>query len=1643
MTQSSFSPQMIETLPIICNSFPELPKPQIEREANLDTIDELFDTKKIVIVEGKEGVGKTTLLAQFSLRHPRTAISLFIRPLSRFTYDLDVLAWDIANQIEWLLKGKQLDPLTEVSDSLLRKYIFALGRFSHQRREKYYFVIDGLYDIPAQDSVTQEQIIDLLPLATRNIKILLSSRSDDLISRNAFGDLPKTFVLGGFSLEETKSYFSDYSIDNYTIKELHKICSRNPSYLASIRRMLDSGRDIHELLIELPETLPEMFELEWTNVSDGNNEQLLLSVVAHDTRRHSIQALSQLLDLDQAIVTELIQKHNFFTVETDGISYISEAMRRFAATKVSYTKAEVFDIIIRKITSNLDVLNKSEIANYLPNYLYEGNRLSELVSYLSDDYFEDALMASQSMAYIRKMATLGMETARQLHNDNALIRFSVFSSLIAELSIAETWRSEVEALMELDDYDGALSLAQSAKLQEDRLHLLAAIARRKSSQGEEPEPELLEQIKTLHLQVDYTGLSDERVQEIALDLIFSAPEIALEIVEKTQNGEEWHDSFDLTLTKLSIALMQGERNEIEANNASEKIRSRIKNPGLRKLSDEIASRYKDYSSEEILADTAKLDDITDKLYLLRNWTKSNRKNENAPEVIEYALQLTFQSTAFTPNATLFRELASPLPDISDLNKLKQLVGKFDSQKAFCEQFGPTEDYVRLQLILARSELKIDVTNTENRIVEIYYYINGLQELITKAECLSRLLATLYIINQPEIFEDKNGLCTITELDLKDCFENVLKFCADQLSASKGIIRALAKTRPELASNFALSLNTQSRRDRALSNFIDSLLDTSDTKLNLSAIQNAISKIVNIDSRDDALYRVFRRLSFVETKDATIFNAANPILATSKEMRDANQRCRALCYILRFHLSQEMALDSVLPFDLIKLLEEAFHAHDVMWAKVDVGFFISQSLTKYSKELGRQYLNLSQQIRSQIPICNETLANAYINSIRIAIRAFSGLLSNGLDKAEDFDYLRNLIARIPSSGFQAELWAEVALHFFLQKKSDNAKEIVNSHVRPLLENIAIDDSYFRDEITTVIAPALYLTNHNITMGLISQISSRHQNQAYVTICFFLLRKQLLSDPVDANATYKVIYEDALDICELLPKMTEDGAIHYFIEAICDSIERSSSVLNRNQKADILGRLETITDKYFPTVNGIQHEGYKIIALAQIYRAKRAKAIEWKNLTVRARALPNEADKAYLLSAIAKAMQSSSISEKLQLLSEAEKITATIPSIIDRAGHYEVLASSARQIDAAFTRKMLEIAMKTAISSDDPAIDNIRRRLIDLAYRIDSELATKLASQIDDDPARLRAKLVVKETMEALKLKNSLISGKDENSGKQNYAHACNMYLAALNAGRVDTLTLDAVNRLLMVVPELPLHDSYHILSLIAQNNVVRYGHAKHAERFIRPYFDVTLLSAQLVEGVATRVNRDIERDSRHIVHEPAVMGILVEPGQKQQALVFIENWLKSHAHDYLIICDGYFGLLDLDIVQRIGSINPELEITVLTSSKHQKDQNTSQPFSEAYRTYWNIQLSDAPPPNTKIIIVGLPNGNLPIHDRWLLTENSGLRLGTSFNGLGARAAEISVMDPQKTQEIEDELRQYISLSKRMHLGERITYESFTL
>ena len=350
--------------------------------------------------------------------------------------------------------------------------------------------------------------------------------------------------------------------------------------------------------------------------------------------------------------------------------------------------------------------------------------------------------------------------------------------------------------------------------------------------------------------------------------------------------------------------------------------------------------------------------------------------------------------------------------------------------------GATEDFIRLRLLLAQTEAQYDFTTACDRVLEIYWDVTSISELATKTEGYAWMAASLDKIDPDQQLEEKEGLHTIVKEELQENAQQLLLSTADHHHAFHRIISALAQTKPMIAISFAQSLNTLYRRDLALLEFIGRAVELSVDKIDFSAIQLAFSNIVNGDFRDEALLIVNKSFSKASDKlDMTVVSKTLPLIQGIKNIQNAYKQSMACCFACNFLIKQDASTYSGLLSHLQQQLENSWNAIDIGWYRIDAGFKITKFFAESSPDLAREYLSQTDKIRDEIIMDAEDPALAYVQCLRLAIRAYSGLLPKNVYTEEDMERLTILIDRIPSKGVRAELWGELALRCFISDHID--------------------------------------------------------------------------------------------------------------------------------------------------------------------------------------------------------------------------------------------------------------------------------------------------------------------------------------------------------------------------------------------------------------------------------------------------------------------------------------------------------------------------------------------------------------------------------------------------------------------------------
>ena len=214
----------------------------------------------------------------------------------------------------------------------------------------------------------------------------------------------------------------------------------------------------------------------------------------------------------------------------------------------------------------------------------------------------------------------------------------------------------------------------------------------------------------------------------------------------------------------------------------------------------------------------------------------------------------------------------------------------------------------------------------------------------------------------------------------------------------------------------------------------------------------------------------------------------------------------------------------------------------------------------------------------------------------------------------------------------------------------------------------------------------------------------------------------------------------------------------------------------------------------------------------------------------------------------------------------------------------------------------------------------------------------------------------------------------------------------------------------------------------------YQSTDQAAQILRPAFESTLLACQMAERIVDKYTLKVGI-SLVPAAAPAMSGFRVyQPGERDAAMTALRGWVEARASAPVILCDPYFSTDDLYLVEWLQA-SPATDLTVLTGCEKN---DVKADLEGLYRVAWE-QLSAAQIDATILVIFARNSKRTPLHDRWIICGDAGLKLGTSLNGFGHKISEISEMDREEVTRVSAILEPYVTMKAREFGDERLDYK----
>jgi hypothetical protein len=371
----------------------------------------------------------------------------------------------------------------------------------------------------------------------------------------------------------------------------------------------------------------------------------------------------------------------------------------------------------------------------------------------------------------------------------------------------------------------------------------------------------------------------------------------------------------------------------------------------------------------------------------------------------------------------------------------------------------------------------------------------------------------------------------------------------------------------------------------------------------------------------------------------------------------------------------------------------------------------------------------------------------------------------------------------------------------------------------------------------------------------------------------------------------------------------------------------------------------------------------------------------------------------------------------------------------------LGRIAVSFDVGAAKACIEQAFRLTIGANTD-VSAQQRSIIDVANRVSDEFARSLIALLDDDPVLVRRKRLRSRTrmFEVLKkLPQELSDTTLAELTPHETVELCGLMLEGLHDGSVAFVSAGKAHLFMERVEQLSLREAYPLLSWAVENAVVAHATTPYGSTYMIEMFDAYADACELAIRVVSRSAGYQAGVTEAVSASFEARGETIEPGQRERALQIIGEWLRSQRPDTLKVCDPYFSPADLEILKVVLEIVPNCKVQILAGDKKQKDLQLQPPYDDAYEQEWR-RISQHNPPQTDLVFAALVrNGDCPIHERWVLSRGKGLKLGSSFSGLGRnRVSEITALPDAVAAANDALLDQYLNCRVRDNKGERVRY-----
>lgn len=1602
---------------------------EVEREAITSTIQNYFsEGYNLVFLNGESGIGKTTTLHQFTKLNKKDCLVIFLEEQNKSSFIYEAILKDLLIQItHWL--GEPVETYGDVSEKYVISKITHLRYQLKKDRKTLYLILDGLYLLIDNNESLLKKIVSLFPGSESKIKLLVSSDGKKL----------KTYLKNSPAIEMQLPLLTTLEASSmiparHRTKECERILStikKSPGIISNITRILDTGSTIEEIYNDISDEVSPL-EIEWQNNKDHINQNLeCICLITFNDSAISISDLSSHTQKDPIDLKKSLSKISFISFdENDNTIFASIKIKDFCREKLSNHKNETIEKIISFLSNN-----KLENLTDISSIYHRENKLPETIKILSHENMLGFVEKRKSLTELVKQLDIGLGASEKLGQDSEILRYAHLKGLIRGIEASKFLKNEINSLLEKDDISGATDLAMASRSNEEKLQLLALIVKHQKDNGRSYDTPITSEMKDLMSKIDPQIIGLERAMEIALEIFPVLPEDALELITKADPlGFGGANNPDYAFFRFSLSSLIKEPKNLNLLEDSSKNLSEDK----RKIIDSLKLFKRGTPAETILKEFNNEKSPGNEILILRTWISSFPKSQDNHLLINRALELALATSTYTANASFFFDLMAATCQLESIDASKKIYERISSQVQTAKNIGPTADYIRLQLEIYKYERNKKITS--NRLVDT------LNECLNELEDKSISLLGICLIDK---FVQENDIRIRHNIahEKDKLFNLIVNETADQFEILKDSIKIESTIKIKNAMQWAERLNIKYRIHEAYELIVSHTAKVCE-EVNIEEMCDIITKIKNEPLRKKAATSLLKRC--IKMKNISQ-NEWRRLIKLKNKFTDYKFNCEINISLLKI-IEKVSDIKSNDAEKIKQSIKDNWGKIDGDWKKVDLGFFLHSKAHSIDENLSSEILKETLEIRGDEYLYSDEIAQAHLDSVDLALRVLNYMIREKVSVDKEIEKIIVIINGLPRLSFRIRELSRLCSALQNAEKADNAARIIELHILKEIEKIEPRSDLFRTCFYWA-APIIAKYNLEEFKKHYSKIEYEEDFQdmcIYFTFNYFF-EKIILGDPFDPIKNYKSdlsfkCLNNLLTIISLSKSLNTTYILSQKISKVIIEKYYKDKKITGSQYRDLKQKFEKIINEIIKPSEYINHSGYFICAKGLLYDLEQCKDRQkWINLIEEAEYINNNSDRAFIFSSIAEICPVSFKDIRSELYKKSLKIIENLPSALDKINRYEDLSEKVRLFDKTMAKECIKqgLGISTLVDTDD--IEQKRRSLIDIAYSMDNEYGESLSTIFDSDPAkRSTIEENIKRKKEDLRITEKMNSDKDLAYNHKLPSIAWKS-LGKLNANnmKIDRKNTNYMNLLKSICLYDP-HDMYALVSFYIATLSISAKGEENARKILYPVFNTIVSNIGLFLKMYKVGSLRLENHKED--HEQ----IVIEPDRQDDAVNFLKSWISRLHGKTIYIVDKYFHLEDLSTISKSINNDPNYKIKIFTVQKREEEilnsSGSNNSLDVVLEDYWKTNICSESIPEIHITfasIKGESDEEFPLHDRWWLSDNGGIRLGTSINSLGRSFSEISVLTNRQYQNIEQTIGGFLDESQREIKGKKIRYKNYKI